>query len=792
LSPRKSLTHEVDLLVHEGSLMTKQNEMPGDAPRRGTEIAVLASEVAADHRPAVQTGLLSLPSPSHDDDAARRPIGGITLYLHAFRRHWPLAISLGLLCASLVVAAAWFLIRDRYTATSLLQISANEQHVVFQTVNQTAASPFEIYKGTQQQKIASEMVLIAALRRPEAAGLAVIQKEDDPVRWLAKHLRVDFPGNAEIMRVSLTGDRPDEAAVLVSAVVEAYMNEAVDSERKRKAKRQDELDRLYGEKEMELRRKRTELKRLAELLGTGEPGALALKQQIALQQYAEARNELSRLRTELQRTRDDLQTKMAWIKALESEPPSAADPEAIAAADPIVAKLTDQIEELDSHLAELRQRLKGTFRTTLTADYVQKKASLQKKLEERRQQLAKTVKKSSKINFASQLAELNARITVLAAQEELAAKELDQQRKNAEKFGNSSVDIEMMRGELQYLDKVLTPIADEREKLKVELQSMPRISVIQPVEAPKSPDSNARLQNVVLGGTGSFLGVIFLVLWVDVRKQRINSTLDLDRGLGLTVVGTVPLLPQKMMHAKKPIKGSRKWQASLDRAVDSIAARLFLRKEATGVRVVLVSSATQGEGKTSLAIHLAKRLASTGERTLLVDFDLRRPAVHRLFGVPRGPGVGECLEQGVEPSQVVRATDTANLSIISAGSPLFDSLGRLSNGATTAFFAKARAGFTFVIVDGSPILPVIDGLLASQHADTVVLSVRRDKSEAPHVLRACEKLAAFGSRNYVVVLNGSQEENYGDYHEPTAKIEVKNVGDADPAPRDNSVPPERS
>ena len=191
----------------------------------------------------------------------------------------------------------------------------------------------------------------------------------------------------------------------------------------------------------------------------------------------------------------------------------------------------------------------------------------------------------------------------------------------------------------------------------------------------------------------------------------------------------------------------------------------------------MVSSAIQGEGKTTLAVQLATRLARTGEPTLLVDYDLRRPAIHRIFGLPRGPGVSDCLQKQCEVSQVVHPADAENLSIITAGNSLPDLLGPLANGVTTAFFEKARAAFTFIVVDGSPILPVIDGLLVSQHADTVVLSVRRDTSEAPQVLRACEKLSAFGSRKYVVVLNGSQEDVLDDYHEQviTARVDAIDV-----------------
>ena len=88
----------------------------------------------------------------------------------------------------------------------------------------------------------------------------------------------------------------------------------------------------------------------------------------------------------------------------------------------------------------------------------------------------------------------------------------------------------------------------------------------------------------------------------------------------------------------------------------------------------------------------------------------------------------------------------------------------------------AREAFTFIVIDGCPILPVIDGLLVSQHADTVVLSVRRDTSEAPQVLRACEKLSEFGLRKCVVVLNGSREEVCGDYYEQVVTARVDAAG----------------
>ena len=143
-----------------------------------------------------------------------QPPAKISLYLHAFRRHWPLAITLGLFCGGAAAIAAWLLTSDRHTAVAVLRISPIEKQLVFKTADRVTGMDFEIYKGTQQQLLTSDVVLIAALRKPEAASQAVFQKEDDPVRWLARNLHVDLPLNSEIMRVSLTTSQPEEAAVL--------------------------------------------------------------------------------------------------------------------------------------------------------------------------------------------------------------------------------------------------------------------------------------------------------------------------------------------------------------------------------------------------------------------------------------------------------------------------------------------------------------------------------------------------------------------------------------------------
>ncbi len=171
--------------------MREKADRTSDEAGPGTELVKAPRDGTAPHAIRQREGAVS--GAAGHDEPARTAMGGVFTYLHAFRRHWPLAITLGLVCGAAAAVAAWFVATERYTANALLQISANQTNIVFNH-NGDSSSSFEVFKGTQQQMLTSDVVLVAALRKPEAASLAAVRKEDDPVRWLARNLRVDFPG----------------------------------------------------------------------------------------------------------------------------------------------------------------------------------------------------------------------------------------------------------------------------------------------------------------------------------------------------------------------------------------------------------------------------------------------------------------------------------------------------------------------------------------------------------------------------------------------------------------------
>jgi len=110
------------------------------------------------------------------------------------------------------------------------------------------------------------------MRKPAVAQLELVRTQDDPVDWLAQRLHVDFPSDGEVMRVRLSGIDREDAAPVLQAVIDAYLNEVVDVERIQQRQRLNELDRVYAEKETELREKLRDTIQLREQLGIAEDG----------------------------------------------------------------------------------------------------------------------------------------------------------------------------------------------------------------------------------------------------------------------------------------------------------------------------------------------------------------------------------------------------------------------------------------------------------------------------------------------------------------------------------------
>jgi hypothetical protein len=163
------------------------------------------------------------------------------------------------------------------------------------------------YRSTQAALVQSRLVLNAALRNPKVAALTILRDLPEPIEWLEDHLQVDFRPAPAIMRIGLSGKDPKEMCVLVDAVTQAYLDEIVDKENKRRRDRLEQLREIAARFEKKIKDIRASLRKLQEEVGPGDKVILARQGDRARAEYEKAMAELAKVRTELREVKVEVE-----------------------------------------------------------------------------------------------------------------------------------------------------------------------------------------------------------------------------------------------------------------------------------------------------------------------------------------------------------------------------------------------------------------------------------------------------------------------------------------------------
>lgn len=195
------------------------------------------------------------------------------------------------------------------------------------------------------------------------------------------------------------------------------------------------------------------------------------------------------------------------------------------------------------------------------------------------------------------------------------------------------------------------------------------------------------------------------------------------------------------MHANGLLKGIKEYSehstyfADFYRFFDKVANSGGVKKP----KVIMITSASEGEGKTTLSSYLMITAAiSTQNYYLLVDGDLRRPMVHKRFGVPREYGLTDVLTGHKDLHQVIKRSPFQGLHLITAGSMAENPFQVLSQSSCGGIFNRLRSYYNMIVIDAPPIVPVSDTFKLAQYADGIVLAVMAGKTSRVVVKRAID------------------------------------------------------
>ena len=682
----------------------------------------------------------------------------MTALLRALSRRWLLAGFLGILLGGAVAAAAWFLFPIRYTAYSQLRIAMTPPWLVVRNADTSEGrGEFLTYQRTQAAWIKNYFVLSAALQLEDVKNLQMVREQPEPLTWLAEELKVDFQEGSEIITVSMIGKDPGEAVTLVKAVTQTYLEKIVNMERESRRARLAELNDIYEKSVEKLRAQRNSHRKLADTLGTSDSQALTQKQVNLLALFGEKQRRHGQVETELMKARARLESFQAREKAVSEPTLSPVMLNEAVEADAIGKQLLLRESQLQELVTEYQHSALRDDEPSLK----RAKALLEetkKRLETRRTELRPEVMERLRLKTRDDgqvtLAQLQSEVASLTEQQKKVRGEVESLEKETDKVGTSSTELEMLRTEIQREDKVANRVGDELQVLKIELRSPPRVTLNQE-SAIQKKDIKRFLLAMILGPVGALVGVCLIIAWWEFRARRIQSSDEVMRGLGMRVLGTVPAVPVRIRSRPTSTKPGAAANSLLE-SIDGIRTVLLREASHQETRVVMVTSPVCGEGKTTLASHLAGSLARSGRRTLLIDCDLRHPAVHQLFELPLSPGFSEAVLGEMHVVEVIRSTPIKGLSVITAGQWDREVMQIMTREEVVGIFEKLKAEYDFIVMDSHPVLAATDALVVGQYADAVLLSLLRDVSQTPRVYAACQRLATLGIRVMGAVVNGTR------------------------------------
>ena len=274
---------------------------------------------------------------------------------------------------------------------------------------------------------------------------------------------------------------------------------------------------------------------------------------------------------------------------------------------------------------------------------------------------------------------------------------------------------------------------------------------------PSHPDKKLFLALGLL--LGALAGMAISVV-LDALERGFRDSDSAEKFLGASHLASVPMVPQKDLKEADcgsiPQFTSARPTSVLSESLRKLRSALVFSDVDDPPRVLSVTSALPGEGKTTLSCVLANSLALSGYRTLLIDADLRHPNVAKTIALGEEQtrhGLAEVLAGEVTLGAAIVQHESVSCDILAGRSRPPNSADLLDSRAMADLVANARGAYDYVSLDSAPVMPIVDPLVLSRHVDAVIFSVRWEQTPRDAALAAIRKLRGANARIAGFVLN---------------------------------------
>ena len=437
------------------------------------------------------------------------------------------------------------------------------------------------------------------------------------------------------------------------------------------------------------------------------------------------------------------------------------------ASDPMIMGLNSQVSVANNELARLRQQ------------YKEGHPEIQKLLLQVDQAQKAKEKQGTTI-----IAALRADYEQLQKRESELRGAIDTEKAQAASQSRKGAELDAIKKEAESAKSLYDVLLQKLNETDIAASIRSNnVSVVERASAPTSPiRPNKKRIAVVASLLGLLLGV-GLVLARDYLDNTIKDPEEIERYLHVDLLAAVPQYDEANVHF-------------VTEAYQNLrTALIFGRKDERG-QIVLVTGTVPQEGKTTTLVNLGKLLASSGEKAVLVDFDLRRGQLHSRLGLTREPGVTNFFVNHEDLDTLVRPTRVPNLFALTTGPLPPNPPAILTRPNMPDFLDRLRDHFSWVLIDSPPLASVTDAQLLARYADLTTFVVQYNKADKKVIRRSLSALRKVTDTVLGVVLNAVnvRAKGYYYYYYPhdleSSKVPNK-PNEAKPAERPTEKPVEK-
>lgn len=717
----------------------------------------------------VERDIVNIDVPEETEEEAPNFLAGV------FRR-WHIALLTFFVICAIGMSAIWFLIEPAYVVTGSIRIAPILSDILTAAKDRGDISDYQSFMNTQVEMITSTQVVERVADNLKDSNLSFFQVNTNGViskirqklegtqinrepAWILKQalfngaIKVTAPRGKELIEISMKRNESKESIRIVNAFINAFMTVGVSYSTQEEDRNLGILRDQRKVIDQEIVDLRQSIYLMAKEYGTEK---LDTRQDLMMRRLESLNSEL----IQIEKGKNNLETQIMLLER-DSDDPIPAD-EAMNMrmkyinGDTSVAKFEKEIADLEQAVIIAAKTL-----TPQHPDYI-----LQTELLELYKKNLENVKTEAGLEFdkileeekeKSNIAKLESSRTSLKHLQEYESRLKEMivnEDSNAIEIGRLGLEIQNKQEDLNMKKAWLDTILERIQDLELQQKRPARISVWRNADIVDIVDKRVKLTfGIIIGGLACGAWLAFLRDRAD-KKLRLPE--DAAKRIGIRVIGTTT-----SMYA---VKSSLLPEQIID-DYQTIRANLSLINGHEIPHVLVVTSPSMREGKTTFSVNLAASLAEAGKKVLLIDGDLRKPDVGKLLNLPKDTkGIQDVLS-GIPFEHAVQAITTSGLDVLAADFyDHSDGYELLANPQTSERIKNISDKYDHVIIDTPPVLYFPDAMIWSKMADAAVLTSFAGQTTLPELKEANERLLKANAKVLGCIVSSVDAENSYYHH----------------------------